>query len=122
VIDMYSFLLIHYLLFVSGKASGWIGSIIASLSNGVVTDKTWKCTTSLENGWNMRNFDEFGWTSAVEHETNSHTSVVLPYGEKTDIAADAKFIWTTDNYEEKEIYCRKTLVTSCNESKDHCRV
>lgn len=99
----------------SNDGSPWLGSIVASLSNGMVTDKQWKCTTQYEHGWNMPTFDEYGWIAAIEHETNSHSEPVIPYGQKMDIVEGAKFIWTEDQYQDKNIYCRRRLTDRCNE-------
>jgi hypothetical protein len=65
----------------------------------------------------MANFDDLDWPSAIEHDTNSHTDLVLPWGQKLDIAESAKFIWTADANNDMEVYCRRSLVTRCSESK-----
>ena len=83
------------------------GMILASLSNGVVTDSSWKCSSTYQAGWSTASFDDSSWGNAFEIGTNVATD---PWGSVSDISSKAKFIWTL-NYKSwttrnVDVYCR----------------
>ena len=96
------------LLAISCLDLGTIGGTLASADNGMVTDSTWRCSDTLEAGWEMPEFVESPgvWQSATDHGTNG----VMPWGMVDGIDPAAKWIWTRDNVTpqgEKTTYCRR---------------
>ena len=87
---------------IHAKDHGGPEGILGSFSNGQVTDATWKCHSSpVPSEWASADFDDSCWPAAVEH----------PRGKKIhNIADDAKWIWTKDNYVDNEVYCRMKLL------------
>ena len=47
--------------------TGGYGGFLASLSNGKVTDASWRCSRSTTNGWSSKDFDASIWSPAVVH-------------------------------------------------------
>ena len=89
---------------IHAKDHGGPEGILGSFSNGQVTDATWKCHSSpVPSEWASADFDDSCWPAAVEH----------PRGKKIhNIADDAKWIWTKDNYVDNEVYCRVRMLWS----------
>lgn len=98
-----------------GKSPPFVKAIIGSLSNGVVTDNTWKCTNSFSQGWNMRNYPDESWPMAASYGTNSPST--LPWGYFEGIEPKAAWIWTNDNTGDVEVYCRRNIVFPCTKVK-----
>ena len=83
---------------------GGVGAILASFSNGVVTDGTWQCadmssctTTECENSVTWQGAKTFGVN------TNHPTWNTRPY-----IASTAQWIWVDNKYA-KIVWCKKTF-------------
>ncbi|XP_078361491.1 uncharacterized protein LOC144645828 [Oculina patagonica] len=81
--------------------------LLASSSNGIMTDERWRCTNVYHEGWFLPCFDDSFWPNAFVHSNNTG----VPY-----IARDAKWIGfkTISN----KIYCRRNTtnvepVTPC---------
>ena len=55
---------------VAAKNSHRPPGILGSLSNGLVTNSSWKCNNRRDPGWNYRDFDDRNWTAAVEFARN----------------------------------------------------
>lgn len=84
-------------------AGGDAEGIIASTSTGIVTDGTWKCSSTEEAGWESFGFDDSGWPAARIVAANSEA---FP-----NIGANANFIWT-QSLTEPVAYCRKVVCSS----------
>ena len=93
---------------IHAKDHGVIAGILGSFSNGQVTDATWKCHSSpVPSEWASADFNDSSWPAAVEHE--DHGSA--PWRRIMNIADDAKWIWTKNNYNgDKEVYWRVRLL------------
>lgn len=98
-----------------GNPPSWEGGILGSLENGVVTDTSWKCTTSAETGWNMRTYQDDNWPMATSYGPNSAST--FPWGNIQDIDSSALWIWTQDNKNDVEVYCRRYIVIPCTKGK-----
>ena len=91
----------------------WQGGILGSFENGLVTDTSWRCTTSAEYGWNMRSYRDDDWPMATSHGANSPST--LPWGNIDSIDKKAAWIWSSDNKDDSEVFCRHKLVKECTE-------
>lgn len=78
---------------VAGNDTGYQFGILGSLSNGQVTDASWKCSSESYPGWNCPDFDDSNWPAAVEIAKNGDK----PWGNITGIAPTAKWIWAARN-------------------------
>ncbi|CAH1780251.1 unnamed protein product [Owenia fusiformis] len=79
--------------------------ILASAWNGIVTNSSWKCSGTFEEGWFEVDFDDSAWAAAVEVSTNKSTFIPDVTGKSWDnIAENAKGIWT--NGMDDVVYCR----------------
>lgn len=94
-----------------GKPPPWEKAILGSLGNGLVTDNSWKCTNSVSLGWNMRNYQDDSWPMAASHGPNS--AQTFPWGDFDSIDSNALWIWTNDNVNDFEVYCRLNIVLPC---------
>ena len=45
--------------------TGGYGGFLASLSNGKVTDSSWRCSSLTADGWSSKDFDASIWSPAV---------------------------------------------------------
>ena len=97
----------------TGKPQPWEGGILGSLENGLVTDISWKCVASATQGWNMRTYLDDDWPTATSIAPN--TASTLPWGKIESIDDSAEWIWTNDNVNDTEVYCRRNLVTPCTQ-------
>ncbi|KAL9951869.1 hypothetical protein ACROYT_G044608 [Oculina patagonica] len=88
---------------VAGNDAGDLFGILGSLSNGLVTDASWKCSNAYYPGWNSPDFDDVDWQEAVEIEKNGDG----PRGYIIGIAPTAKWIWTAGH--DDKVYCRLNL-------------
>ena len=65
-------------LSVAGKDLGGNFGILGSMSNGLVTDESWKCSSFPYPGWNSPDFDDQGWHSAnviINHGDNPWNTI-----------------------------------------------
>jgi len=99
-----------------GNPPTWEGGILGSLENGLVTDTSWKCTPFATLGWNMRTYRDDDWPMTTSYGPNSAST--FPWGEITSIDSSAKWIWTKDNKNDTEVYCRRNLETPCTQVKE----
>ena len=88
---------------VSGVDRGAQFGILGSLSNGMVTNATWKCNTAESSGWKSPDFDDSSWSAAVEVANHGD----WPWYNIAGIASTAKWIWTAGNRD--NVYCRLRL-------------
>ena len=91
---------------VVAKDWGAFEGIILSASNGLVTDKTWKCIK--DNGldpkiWSAPGFDDSSWPYAVSYGFNGEGV----WGFRPGISASAQWIWAPGK--PNTVYCRKAL-------------
>lgn len=77
--------------------------ILGSLSNGMVTNASWKCNNDLYSGWKSPDFNDSNWPAAVEIAKHGDR----PWRNITGIALTAKWIWTAG--EPDNVYCRLSL-------------
>ena len=79
-------------------AESWVGGILASLSNGQVTDHTWKCSAVYEPGWTEPDFEPTSpnWTPAFEIVENGGSMPTWTWAECTACSSRAMWIWTPD--------------------------
>ena len=103
-----------------GNPPSWEGGILGSLENGLVTDTSWKCTPFATLGWNMRTYRDDDWPMTTSYGPNSAST--FPWGEITSIDSSAKWIWTKDNKNDTEVYCRRNLETPCTQGELHTRL
>ena len=76
---------------------------IGSLSNGLVTDGSWKCTRDLATDWEKLNFDDSKWSAPTATRANGD-----PQARR--VASSAKWIWAgAYNDAKTTVYCRKRL-------------
>ena len=90
-------------LSVAGKDLGGNFGILGSMSNGLLTDESWKCRSFLHPGWNFPDFDDQGWHSASVIPNHGDN----PWKTVDGIATAAKWIWA--NNKSKTAYCRLNL-------------
>jgi len=88
---------------VSGIDSGLQYGILGSLSNGMVTNASWKCDTTEYPGWKLPDFDDSNWSAAVEVAEHGDD----PWGDIPGIASTARWIWTAGDPD--IVYCRLRL-------------
>ncbi|ESP05287.1 hypothetical protein LOTGIDRAFT_152117 [Lottia gigantea] len=82
---------------------GVIAGIRGSFSNGVVTDSSWRCSTSADEGWKEIGFDDSNWQDAT---IQTHTN----WGANpTSIPSEAKWIWTAGDTADTHVFCRLRL-------------
>ena len=91
-------------LAIRGEDFGVIAGILASTSTGVVTDKTWKCSGTLEAGWDLTGFNDSHWEDARITGVNGDA----PWGLFADIDPSAKWIWSSGE-NDTVAYCRKEI-------------
>lgn len=82
--------------------------ILGSLSNGLVTDSGWKCSSRVHPGWNHRDFDDRNWPAAVVVARHGDG----PEGYIAGIDPTAKWIWTKRQRHIENCYCRLNLPLS----------
>ena len=75
---------------------------IASSSNGVRTDKWWRCTSQYHKGWFLPSYDDSSWSRAYVGNDNTKRYHF--------IAPDAK--WIGNVFTAKKIYCRRNTTLS----------
>ena len=77
--------------------------VLGSFSNGLVTNESWRCSSTLSPGWNSPDFDDQQWPFAVVVGNHGDS----PWGFISGIASKAKWIWTSGQY--SDVYCRVNL-------------
>ena len=85
---------------------GGAGGIIASTSNDMITDNSWKCTANYYSGWESTLYDDSSWPSAYQ----IGPSYSPPWGYIAGIKPSAQWIWTTGwEGTHTTVYCRRRL-------------
>ena len=90
---------------VDHRDDGNHAGILASTSNGVESDASWKCSSEELPGWHLATFDDSAWSYA--DVIGQHGDE--PWGRINPIDAQAKWIWASDYTRGGTVYCRKTL-------------
>ena len=85
--------------------SGVQAGILAETSTGVVTDASWKCSTSPGLNWSRASFDDSAWSYARVIATNGDGR----WSRISGISTQAKWIWADVTPATGNIYCRKRL-------------
>ena len=98
-----------------GKSPPYVKAIMGSLSNGLITDNTWKCINRFSQGWNMGNYPDESWPIAASYGSNIPPT--FPWGNIESIEASATWIWTNDNVGDVEVYCRRNIVFPCTKGE-----
>ena len=69
---------------------------LASSSNGIRTDESWRCTNVYHDGWFLPHYDDSLWPEAFVVDNNTHAAYIAP---------DAKWIGYVQI--SNKIYCRR---------------
>lgn len=85
-----------------------ISLILASSSNGVRTNRWWRCTNIYHNGWFLPVFDDSSWPHARVSADNNCCNFIAP---------DAKWIGYVVPIR-KKIYCRRNTNTGKVDSRN----
>ena len=89
---------------------------VASGSNGVLTDSSWRCTSYEDEGWNRRNHNDIRWYRAHEQYLNDATSPLMATID--GISPQAHYIWSAETADPIVSFCRLDLCTSCDTITD----
>ena len=86
---------------------GIIGSVQDSQGRDIaVTDSTWKCSDTLESGWQLPGFTEgSNWRAAIDQGDSHYMLNREPY--RNIPSSNKRVIWGTRGV--GTVYCRKTL-------------
>ena len=78
------------------------GGLKAAFSdNSVVSDSSWRCSSTLKSGWQNIDFDDSSWSAPL---TSGSTTAC------TGFTSSAQWLWSGNDYNSiTTIYCRKTL-------------
>jgi hypothetical protein len=91
----------------SNKEYPAFGGFIAAFSDGSVTNGRWRCTAEIQDNWATRGFDDSHWPLAVEQDESC-----CPWRDPNNMEIwqdlSARWIWTKEPVEDKQIYCRYT--------------
>ena len=69
--------------------------------NSIVTDGSWKCSSSLRSGWQNVAFDDSSWSAPLTTGTTTGCA---------GFTSSAKWLWSGNDYNSLiTVYCRKTL-------------
>ena len=100
--DSYTFPSHTKVLAVYIKNTGGPGGLLGSLSNGIVTDSQWKCTSQKQTNWFTVDFDDSAWPAAsVQQGIRGGFRV-------NGVAPNARWIGARDA-NAAEIYCRRRI-------------
>ena len=97
--------------------TGGIAGLIASFSNGLTTDNTWRCSHIRVDGWYDENFDDSDWEGAYVMQANDGSGTA--WQNDNGFPDNAKWIWgSSDLVTNSASYCRGklsewTILTFC---------
>jgi hypothetical protein len=93
------------------KNKGGPSGLIASTPDGrILTNSTWKCSTTYEENWNIYGFDDSHWNNAVVIDNNVHPKT-HGWTVREGIRSDAQWIAAADTIPAGVTsYCRLDLV------------
>lgn len=77
----------------------------------MLTNDSWRCSSSAPQGWSEAGFDDSSWPIAVKHGMNSYDGgESFPWSLIDNITVGAWWIWTKDNRKNgSTVYCRLVL-------------
>ena len=82
---------------------GGAGFKAALSDNSVVSDDSWKCSSTFSENWQKIDFDDRSWPAALTIGSTRPTAC-------GGFPSSAKYLWTDESYTSLiTIYCRKTL-------------
>lgn len=73
---------------------------LASSSNGVRTDRFWKCTNVYHDGWFLPSYNDTSWPGPYVSNGNDGRNIIAP---------DAK--WIGYQIQSNKLYCRRNATT-----------
>ena len=99
-----------------GGPHGIMGMVQDEAGNAVlVTDNSWKCSNTMDDGWLGVNFpNQSKWKAA---SYISHREYDTDDGPWRTISSRARVIWTGRDYD-KTVYCRKVITNRINPGRD----
>ena len=81
---------------------------IAKVSTGVVSDMSWKCTTSTPSKeWSMPDYKDDYWMQAVAYSINSLGYMANTYPPLASFAPNA--LWIHSMQPSNQLYCRRSI-------------
>ena len=83
------------------------GGFIASFSNGLTTDNTWRCSHAIVDGWYEENFDDSDWDRAYVVQANDGRGQT--WSKDNGFPDNAKWIWRSKIQVNSNSYCRGKL-------------
>jgi len=87
------------------------GILASDTFGNILTYSNWKCTPIAavnSSEWMMLSYSDASWPPAVTNGANVPST--SPWGQDTNISADAQWIWTTSQpTRDQFIYCRLTI-------------
>ena len=91
---------------IKGSNTGYEGGILASFSNGVLTDGTWQCA-DMSSCASIECENSVTWQDAQTYGVNENNP--RPWNRRIpDIGSTAQWIWVNDKYARK-VWCKKTF-------------
>ena len=88
------------------NSGGYGGLLVSDTSGRILTDSTWRCSTTKSSGWMNVTFDDSGWSKSAILFNNSGSEI---YGLIPGIHADAWWIWNAAKSVDTLIYFRFRL-------------
>ena len=100
----------HELLavYVKGKSADADVFFVASSSNGVRTNRLWKCTNKYHRGWFLPNFNDTSWPEPFVED--NYTVVFF-------VAPDAR--WIAYLAKSNQIFCRRNTIVGKHYPPDY---
>merc|ERR1712176_503282 len=91
----------------TGGPYGIMGAVTDADGNDVlVTDNSWSCSNTADDGWEKADFKEGdGWNAASYYP---HRNYVTNSGSWASMSANRQIIWT-DTAADRTVYCRKVI-------------
>ena len=82
--------------------------LIASFSNGLTTDNTWRCSHVSVGGWYEENFDDSDWNRTYIIQANDGSGE--GWSKDNEFSNKAKWIWGSSTIQSNsDSYCRGKL-------------
>jgi hypothetical protein len=99
-----------------GKDTGGIGAVLAEILyrdnlgsiQRLVTDTSWKCTTTFVSGWTDEDFDDSNWPSALSYGARGGS----PWGNTGslgNISNVSQWIWSNQQSSDNDVWMRKEI-------------
>jgi|GEM_PF-894323 len=77
----------------------------------IISDDSWKVTTTLEDGWESIDFDDLHWQKTTSLGAHGFAKPWSDYGNVRGIPTDegVQWIWSSDNENDNSVYFRYTV-------------